>query len=413
MKNYNVVYSILKSAIWGLERYPYIDEGSEDWEAVYTELGQQTVSCLAADVIGTATTLPTQLKNRIILNTINRINIFHRVMVQQQELLKIMNEAGIPFVILKGAAAAVYYPRPEHRTMGDVDFIVQPQNFDRAAQVMLENGFEPIDVENDRHYEYKKNGVIFELHRYFSLGGNPQIAHAFDNMIFEAIPTIELKKIENYSFPMLPATANGLVLLAHIDQHMEGGLGLRQIIDWMLFVDQELSEEKWSLEFEHAVRSFGLHKLAITVTRMCQIYLGLREEGISWCMDADEDLCRELIAVIMRRGNFGRKIGDSSRTIQAMNEIASISNLPKQLQQRGEANWKMLKKYPFLKPFAWIYQLFRYIHKGLSRKNAIHQLSQDVIERQKEANVLDQLEISHRAGSDRAIARRAGKQKEE
>ena len=410
MDNYDAVYAVLKSAIWGTDRYPFTPKGDEDWDAVYKELAAQAVAPLAADVLGASGVCSAQLRQKILMGTTKRIGFFNRLMKDQQELKNMLDAAQIPFVVLKGAAAAAYYPQPELRTMGDVDFIVLPKDFDRAAQLMLDHGYDPVDIENDRHYEYRKNGILFELHRYFSLNSNEEAGKSFDRMIFDAIPVAEQKRTAGYSFSMLPVMANGLVLLAHIDQHMESGLGLRQIIDWMLFVDRQLSEEKWEKEFEPAVRSYGMHKLAVTVTRMCQLYLGLREEGMSWCSAADEQLCHDLMAVIMKRGNFGRKIGDSVRTIQAVNEMASLSNLPKQLQQRGEANWKLLKKYPFLRPFAWLYQLFRYIFKGLSRPNAIRQFSKDLTERKEEAAVLDSLEITHRAGSERAVARRAGKE---
>lgn len=397
MENYSAVYSVLRSAIWGFDRYPYDYDETTDWEAIYTELRHQAVAGLAADVIVSSEALPVELKTKILHKTMKGIGFFHRVMTQQQELLKIMNGAGIPFVVLKGAAAAVYYPKPENRSMGDVDLIVLPWDFDRAAQLMLDNGFEPLDLKHDRHYEYRKNGVNFELHRYFSLTDDTSSAKAFDEMIFARIQEPRMRTIGAFHFPSLPELENGLVLLIHIAQHMErGGIGLRQIIDWMHYADQILDECFWHEEFEPAARAFGLQKLAVTVTRMCQMYLGLREEGISWCSGSDEDLCCETITVIMERGNFGRKIGKSSNTIQAIYEMKNIFHLPKQLQKRGEANWKALDRFPFLRPFAWLYQLCRYIRKGLSRKNPLRQLAEDVADHQKDADLLSRLGIGHR-----------------
>ncbi|MBR3270956.1 MAG: hypothetical protein IKI59_03455, partial [Clostridia bacterium] len=43
----------------------------------------------------------------------------------------------------------------------------------------------------------------------------------------------------------------------------------------------------------------------------------------------------------------------------------------------GENNWKALKKHPGLKPFAWIYQAFRYGKQGLKSGRVLH-LKQDV-----------------------------------
>ena len=56
---------------------------------------------------------------------------------------------------------------------------------------------------------------------------------------------------------------------------MEEGLGLRQILDWALYVDKALDDDAWEHTFAPAVRRLGLERLAITVTRMCQLYLGL------------------------------------------------------------------------------------------------------------------------------------------
>lgn len=414
MENYNAVYAVLKSAIWGTERFPFTPNADEDWTAVYQELVAQAVAPLASDVLGAPGVCQPELRQRILVNTMKRIGSFNRLMKHQQELSQMLQNAQIPFVVLKGSAAAIYYPQPELRTMGDVDIIVLPQDFDRAAQLMLDSGYEQmVHEKDDRHNEYKKDGIEVELHRYFSLLGDQKAAKKFDQMVFDEIPHACVERIGSYCFPMLSPVANGLVLLAHIDQHLEDGLGLRQIIDWMLFVDRELTEETWENEFGPAVRSFGMHKLAVTVTRMCQLYLGLREDGIGWSKEADEVLCHDLMKTIMKRGNFGRKIGDSKKSIQAMNMIANISNFPRQLQQRGEETWELLKKYPFLKPFAWLYQIFYYAHKLLSRKNAIRQFMDDVGERNREAKLLDQLEISHRHGSQREIARRAGKEQQD
>ena len=46
---------------------------------------------------------------------------------------------------------------------------------------------------------------------------------------------------------MFPPLENGLVLLGHINQHLEEGLGLRQILDWALYVDKALDDDAWEM----------------------------------------------------------------------------------------------------------------------------------------------------------------------
>lgn len=61
--------------------------------------------------------------------------------------------------------------------------------------------------------------------------------------------------------PVLPPLENGLVLLAHVNQHLGSGLGLRQILDWQMFVDAHLTDELWERGFQHAAQQIGMEKL--------------------------------------------------------------------------------------------------------------------------------------------------------
>ena len=55
----------------------------------------------------------------------------------QNEVKRVLEEASIPFVVLKGNASAVYYAVPSRRTMGDIDIYVPKKYFsaDRKSVV--------------------------------------------------------------------------------------------------------------------------------------------------------------------------------------------------------------------------------------------------------------------------------------
>ena len=94
----------------------------------------------------------------------------------QTQLVKLFEEAGIPLVILKGTAAAMYYPEPFRRMMGDVDFLVPQDRFDDAARLMEANGYKAfhelqkqLDTpRRSRHIEFCKDEIEYELHHHFS-----------------------------------------------------------------------------------------------------------------------------------------------------------------------------------------------------------------------------------------------------
>ena len=65
---------------------------------------------------------------------------------EQQELGKVLQ--GIPYLVLKGACAAIYYPDPMRRTLGDIDLLVPPEHFAAAYRAMEKAGYtteDPLD----------------------------------------------------------------------------------------------------------------------------------------------------------------------------------------------------------------------------------------------------------------------------
>ena len=53
-----------------------------------------------------------------------------------RRLTHALDEAGIPFVVLKGVALAhLAYPEPALRSMGDIDIWALPEDLDRTAEV--------------------------------------------------------------------------------------------------------------------------------------------------------------------------------------------------------------------------------------------------------------------------------------
>lgn len=273
----------------------------------------------------------------------------------QREHMQKQLPITVPYVILKGTSASQYYPHPQYRTMGDIDIITKREDFNQAYHELVNNGF-TICKELEREVGFIKNGIVIELHRYFASLNDPKKAKYMDDLIIENITP----------YHVLPDDINGLVLLEHINQHLEKGLGLRQIIDWMMFVDKCLPDEKWPA-FEKYAKAIGLDNLAVVTTRMCEIYLGLPQRA--WCSGADEELCEQLMDYIMACGNFGII---RAQNISTGENVFYLGKTPKSflglLQERGLANWEAARKRKYLRPFAWLYQLNRYAFRGIGRE---------------------------------------------
>ena len=344
-----LMFDLIKASLWGTTP-PKVDED------VYEEMQQHAIVALPANIISCAVISP-ELQDKWNKSILQQA-FFYANYKYQQNLLPI----NVPYVILKGTSASKYYPQPEYWTMGDIDIITRREDFEEASNQLVSYGYKVSKADSNREVVFRKNGITIELHRRFASLNDPQQAEYLDSLIIENINQTHV----------LPDLVNGLVLLEHISQHLENGLGLRQIIDWMMFVDKCLPDEAWA-EFEPMADKIGLKKLAITTTKMCEIYLGLPER--TWCSDAKLSLCDQLLSYVLECGNFGNK----KTSAEAISENAfAYGSTPKMafklLQNRGIINWKLAQKHRALRPFAWIYQAMRYVMRGLQREEAASKL---------------------------------------
>ncbi len=287
----NAVYLLLKESL----DFSCLQEDvfDCDWFAVYEEMKSQSVAALPLAWLRKNTINNIELQKKWIKDCIENQGRWVRVMHEQQLLLELLDKHPIPCVVIKGSAAAMVYPHPSLRAVGDIDILVKRADYDRAASLLDSNGYSLLHDKDpeSHHYGYSKEGVSIELHKRLAI---------IDEDDVELMPVFEKgienriwHKVENISFPTLPDGLNGLVLLFHIYQHLRSGLGLRHIIDWMMYLNKY---DNWN-ELLPVLRKTGMDKLALTITVMCQKYLGLK----MIVEESEEYPCDELMDYIMEK----------------------------------------------------------------------------------------------------------------
>ena len=345
------ICELIKASLFGLA--PTFPK-AVDWNEVLQEAQAQTVVPLVAGAVPAEAA--EAWKNAADQSKAH----FMRALYEQTKLCALLEGAKIPFVILKGTAAAIYYPVPCNRTMGDVDVLVADGFFDTAFSLLQESGYQfQEDYGDGRDYSFTKGGVLFELHRKYSDEG-----HNIEPLLQDGIRQAETVTLYGNTFPVLPKAENGLVLLDHIRHHLFGGLGLRQILDFMMFVFSEPDDAKFESEYLPLFEGNGLGTLAKTIAKMCKQYFGL--PGAVWCETADDKTCAELLETVFAGGNFGRKNPYEYRPMESFTMEVKKQGFFKTLQRAGVANCKAFQKHKWLRPFAWLYQLFRLLGRGIA-----------------------------------------------
>lgn len=368
----SVLLAVLKTALDSNTPLPEPD--CCDWEEVFTEAKHQAVSLLFYDTVAPLLPhMPQELRSKIEHTGMQVVMSNLNVGNAQSRLTKLLNEQQIPHLILKGEGSAFYYPKPQMRTLGDVDFIVSPEAFDALHEQFCQLGYRYDKSQKDHHIAYHGPGGVLEMHR--ELPGLPygtpgEILQEHLKDLFSHTRTLN---IGSGDFSAPEPALHGLILLLHTQHHLlSEGLGLRHLMDWCCYVNYTQSEDFWNDSLLPLLKKIGLYRFAAVLTGTCA--LAFSSPRPHW-VDAQKSLCQELLEDILSGGNFGRK--DATRQASGL----MVSNAGKDGTRRSKLYylWKTFhtsvrEHYPICKKCGIFYLVFyplrgiRYLFRMLTGK---------------------------------------------
>ena len=244
---------------------------------------------------------------------------------QAYELDRLKNEfqqAGIDYCVLKGAYIRGFYPKPEMRSMSDIDILIRDKQYKQIKPIMKRLGY-VFCYESDHEITWKlKNGLLVELHKCL-------------------VPTYNKDFIDYvYSF-------------VHFAKHYrDGGAGIKYVFD--LYV---LQKAKPDMDIDYILSQFKLIKLD-------EFYKNILETMRVWFHGAKENKITELITTNLFEsgvyGNFEQhaiayaykktKQTGSVRKARLSNVLSSAFS-PLRVAKRKH---RFLNNCPFLLPIAWV-----------------------------------------------------------
>lgn len=349
-----------------------------DWREVRKECNRQTVTILGFEG-AKAAGAPKEVLNEWEKDVAGTVCNNLRVSWEHNELDELMQREKIPYVALKGCASAMYYPEPVARVMGDVDFLVERTDQERAGQALEREGFVPWDTGHICHVVYRRPPAHYELH--FQPPGIPEgepgrIVREYFADIMEQARTVDY---ENGQIACPSPFHHGLVILLHASHHFLGeGIGLRHLCDWAVFVSA-FSDREFREVFEKKLRAVGLWKMAGIFTRAAEKWLGCPVGDLTGDLTGDlagdltgkvdEELADVVIAEIFESGNFGRKAEGrvyetyliSNRGKNGVGRTSMIRQLFQSVNSMVYTHWPVAKRIPILLPLGWMFFTGRYM----------------------------------------------------
>ena len=312
-------------------------------------------------------------------------------------ICKLLEEEGIPTVILKGCASAHYYPHPEYRSLGDVDFYVEEEYRQRAREVLASNGY--IEVMANRHHDwlYRKAGIAYELH--FAFSGVPQGKEG-EPFMRALAGIVQDRRWVQTKMGMIAIPSDfhhGLIILLHTASHlMSGGLGLRHLCDWAAFVNH-FTDDEFQLMFREEFEALKVWRFAQVLTATCEKYLGIKKH--SWTGDIDGSAVDKLMNEFLGSGDYSGDHDSRQSDLMAsegfsvrVGHRSSMGNLIAVLRNAVEYHWPRTRNNTILLILGMLYSAVRYLVRVLIGK------------REK----LNLIEMSKEAGKRRELYREFG-----
>lgn len=152
------------------------------------------------------------------------------------ELVSKMQAEGIKSVLVKGLGVAQCYERPLWRSAGDIDFLLDEENYEKAKSLLtpLSDHVEAEDVQAKHQGLYIK-GFLVELHGRMPFAMSGRVDRVIEEVVTNTFMPRGTRMWKNGEVDMYIPNADNAVILVftHFLHHFFiEGVGLKQICDW-------------------------------------------------------------------------------------------------------------------------------------------------------------------------------------
>ena len=305
-----------------------------------------------------------------LVESVSRVTVkqSYRLFFLTRYLVRTLEQAGIPVLVLKGCGVAELYPVPEARKSGDVDLLIQREKMETAVQVLEKNQF---FVKKNQHANHhlacrSRDGIDVELHTMLAEPfQDERINEGMERLLSDCFERKEYRKCMGIDMPLLPEAYQALQLLLHMLQHfLRAGFGLKLLCDWVVFWNRETAL-KILPEFMRLAQDCHVWNFAEAVTVVCKDFLGLRSD-LPFGNGYDKKFAADFLCDIFTAEEFGE--ADKDRMVIVKRN--SLGAYLKEFHYQMKMNHPKTSPYVILWPALWVITLAvflcnnRKLHRG-------------------------------------------------
>lgn len=307
----DVFFALLRAGLWEKEVW-LLPFGETDYAAILDLAEEQSVVGLLA--AGIEHVVDRKPQKEDVLQFIGRTVQFEQTNLAMNQfvdsLFGKMSDAGIYAVLVKGQGIAQCYKRPLWRSCGDVDLLLDAENY-RQARSLLVPLAASVDEEDKlrKHLGMSLDSWVVELHGTLQSGLWKRLDKTLDDVQEEVFSAGYVRPWLNGDTKVLLPRADEDVVFVffHILQHFfKEGIGLRQICDWCRLL--------WTYRESLDMNLLGKRLKRMDVMSEWKVfaalavdYLGMATEAMPF-YDSSRHWSRKasrVMGFILETGNFG------------------------------------------------------------------------------------------------------------
>lgn len=246
------------------------------------------------------------------------------------KLVEMLNKESIYALLVKGQGVAQCYGKPLWRIPGDIDLLLDAENYERAKSILL-----PLATRVETEFSAIKHlgfimdgGYEVELHGTLRSRLSARIDRVIDSVQEDTFKNRNIRVWQNGNIEVfIPAPGNDVIFLfTHLLQHFFiEGLGLRQICDWCRFlftyhesIDMRLLGQRLS--------KMGLISEWCSFAALAVDWLGMPEAAMPF-YSPDRRFKRKALHImkfVLESGNLGHNKSKSPSKSYAGEKIRAI-----------------------------------------------------------------------------------------
>ncbi len=220
---------------------------------------------------------PREIKGKWMADTMRLEKVCGMQYQLSSALAGLYAEHGIRTVVMKGIAAGLNYPQPDHRPCGDLDCFLMG-DYERG-NVIAESAGAKVKRGFYKHSHIKYKGLEVENHQFCTAVRGSRRWKAFERLLHGLLCKDGTEKIGDTSLECPPPLFDALFLTYHSQRHyLSEGIALRHLCDWAMLLKVHGSNVDWT-RFREVAGEYGLDAFADSMTRLSAAYLGVPVPG--------------------------------------------------------------------------------------------------------------------------------------